>query len=387
MSALRPQPRPGVLDIDPYVPGKSAAPGVDRVFKLSSNETPLGPSPQALAAYRAVADHLQDYPDGAATALREAIGRAFGLDPNRIICGAGSDDLLNLLADAYLRDGDEAIYTTHGFLVYPIATLGSGAKPIVAAEKNYTADVDNILGKVTERTKVVFLANPNNPTGTYLPFDEVKRLHKGLPPHVLLVLDAAYAEYVRRNDYEAGIELVATSENVVMCRTFSKIYGLAALRLGWMYGPAHVVEAINRIRGPFNVNSAAIAAGVAAIGDTAHVETARLHNDKWLAWLTQEIRKLGLEVTPSIANFVLIHFPETKGKTAEEADAFLTKRGLILRRVKAYHLPNALRMTVGSEEANRLVVAALAEFLGKEFLGKELLGKKLLGKKLLGKKP
>ena len=366
MSALRPQPRPGVLDIDPYVPGKSTAPGVARVFKLSSNETPLGPSPKALAAYRAVADHLQDYPDGAATALREAIGRAFGLDPNRIVCGAGSDDLLNLLADAYLRDGDEAIHTTHGFLVYPIATLGSGAKPIVAPEKDHAADVDNILGKVTERTKVVFLANPNNPTGTYVPFDEVKRLQKGLPPHVLLVLDAAYAEYVRRNDYEAGIELVATSENVVMCRTFSKIYGLAAIRLGWMYGPAHVVEAINRIRGPFNVNSAAIAAGVAAIGDAAHVETARQHNDTWLAWLMQEIRKLGLEVTPSIANFVLIHFPEAKGKTAEEADALLTQRGLILRRVKAYHLPNALRMTVGSEEANRLVVAALGEFVGKK---------------------
>jgi histidinol-phosphate aminotransferase len=365
MSALRPQPRPGVLAIDPYVPGKSAAPGVARVFKLSSNETPLGPSPKAVAAYRAVADHLQDYPDGASTVLREAIGRAFGLDPNRIVCGAGSDDLLNLLADAYLHDGDEAIYTTHGFLVYPIATLGSGAKPIVAPEKNYTADVDAILGKVSERTKVVFLANPNNPTGTYVPFDEVKRLQKGLPPHVLLVLDAAYAEYVRRNDYEAGIELVATSENVVMCRTFSKIYGLAALRLGWMYGPAHVVDAINRIRGPFNVNSAAMAAGVAAIADTAHVETARAHNDKWLAWLTQEISKLGLEVTPSIANFVLIHFPEKKGKTAEDADAFLTKRGLILRRVKAYHLPNALRMTVGSEEANRLVVTALVEFLGK----------------------
>src|SRR5262245_25219845 len=366
MNADRPQPRPGVLDIDPYVPGKSSTPGVARIFKLSSNETPLGPSPKALAAYRAVADHLQDYPDGAATALREAIGRAFGLDPKRIVCGAGSDDLLNLIADAYLRDGDEAIHTAHGFLVYPIATLGSGAKPIVAPEKDHTADVDAILTKVSPRTKVVFLANPNNPTGTYLPFDEVKRLHKGLPSHVLLVLDAAYAEYVRRNDYAAGIELVATCENVVMCRTFSKIYGLAALRLGWLYGPAHVVDAINRIRGPFNVNSAAIAAGVAAIGDTAHVETARAHNEKWLAWLTEEIRRLGLVVTPSIANFVLIHFPRTKGKTAEDADAFLTKRGLILRQVKAYRLPNALRMSVGSEEANKLVVAALADFLGKQ---------------------
>jgi len=366
MSACkRPQPRPGVLAIDPYVPGKSAAPGAARVFKLSSNETPLGPSPKALAAYHAVGEHLQDYPDGAATALREAIGRAFGLDPDRIVCGAGSDDLLNLIADAYLADGDEAIHTTHSFLVYPIATLGSGAKPIAAAEKHYTADVDVMLAAVSERTKVVFLANPNNPTGTYLPFDEVKRLHRGLPPHVLLVLDAAYSEYVRRNDYEAGIELVATSENVVMCRTFSKIYGLAALRLGWLYGPARVVDAVNRIRGPFNVNSAAQAAGIAAIGDTAHVEAARAHNDKWLPWLTTEIRKLGLEVTPSIANFVLIHFADGKGRTAEDADAFLTRRGLILRRVKAYKLPNALRMTVGSEEANRLAVAVLSEFMGR----------------------
>src|SRR3954451_17589527 len=245
MTATRPQPRQGVLEIDAYVPGKSSAPGVDKIFKLSSNETPLGPSPKAIAAYNAVARHLEDYPDGSASDLREAIGRVFGLDPDRIVCGAGSDDLLNLLARAYLADGDEAIHTTHGFLVYPIATLGTGAKPVVAAEKNYTADVDAILAAVTPRTKIVFLANPNNPTGTYVPFDEVKRLHAGLPPDVVLVLDAAYAEYVRRNDYESGIELVATTDNTVMCRTFSKIHGLAALRLGWLYGPAHVVDALN----------------------------------------------------------------------------------------------------------------------------------------------
>jgi histidinol-phosphate aminotransferase len=364
MSASRPQPRPGVLAIEAYVPGKSSAPGVAKVYKLSSNETPLGPSPKALAAFRKVGEHLEDYPDGAASELREAIGRAFGLDPARIVCGAGSDDLLNLLARAYLADGDEAIHTTHGFLVYPIATLGTGAKPVVAAEKNYTADVDAILAAVTPKTKIVFLANPNNPTGTYVPFDEVKRLHRGLPAHVLLVLDAAYAEYVRRNDYESGIELVATSENVVMCRTFSKIHGLAALRLGWMYGPAHVVDAVNRIRGPFNVNTAAIAAGIAAIEDTAHQEHSREHNTRWLGWLTEEIGGLGLEVTPSAANFVLIHFPQTKGRTAQEADKFLTARGLILRQVSAYKLPHALRMSVGSEEANRLVVTALAEFLG-----------------------
>jgi histidinol-phosphate aminotransferase len=365
MTMNRPQPRPGVLDIAPYVPGKSTAPGVAKVFKLSSNETPLGPSANAIAAYRAAGEHLEDYPDGSAAALRDAIGAAFGLDPDRIVCGAGSDDLLNLLARAYLTDGDEGIYTKHGFVVYPIATMGTGAKAVAVPEKDFTADVNAILKAVTPKTKIVFLANPNNPTGTYVPFDEVKRLQKSLPAHVLLVLDAAYAEYVQRNDYESGIELVATTDNVVMTRTFSKIYGLASLRLGWMYGPAHVVDAINRIRGPFNVNGPAIAAGIAAIRDTAHVEKSRAHNTRWLAWLTEEIGKLGLPVTPSAANFVLIHFPETKGRTAKEADAFLTKRGLILRQVGVYKLPNALRMSVGTEEANRLVMQALKEFLGK----------------------
>jgi histidinol-phosphate aminotransferase len=369
MTTTRPQPRAGVLAIDAYVPGKSTAPGVAKVFKLSSNETPLGPSPKAIAAYQEAGKHLEEYPDGSASELREAIGRAFGLDPNRIVCGAGSDDLLNLIARAYLSDGDEAIHTTHGFLVYPIATLGTGATPVVAPEKEYTADVDAILKRVTPKTKVVFLANPNNPTGTYLPFDEIKRLHKGLPSNVLFVIDAAYSEYVQRNDYESGIELVATNDNVVMTRTFSKIHGLAAVRLGWMYGPAHVIDAINRIRGPFNVNAPAIAAGIAAIEDSAHQERSREHNSQWLAWLTDEIRKLGLKVTPSVANFILIHFPEAKGRTASEANTFLTKRGLVLRQVSAYKLPNALRMTVGSEEANKLVVKALAEFLGKS-LGK-----------------
>jgi len=364
MSVTRPKPRPGVLDIRAYVPGKSTAPSVAKVYKLSSNETPLGPSPRAIAAYKAWADHLEDYPDGSASDLRQAIGRAFGLDPDRIVCGAGSDDLLHLLAHAYLVDGDEAIHTTHGFLIYPIVTLSAGAKPVAAPEKDYTADVDAILGAVTKKTKIVFVANPNNPTGTCLSFDEVKRLHRGLPPDVLLVIDAAYADYVRRNDYEAGIELVATSENAVMCRTFSKIHGLAALRLGWMFAPAHVVDAINRIRGPFNVTGPAIAAGIAAIEDFEHQERAREHNTRWLDWLTREIGKLGLKVTPSVANFLLIHFPETKGRTAKDADAFLSARGLILRQTTAYKLPNALRMTVGGEEANRLVVAALKDFMG-----------------------
>jgi histidinol-phosphate aminotransferase len=364
MTATRPQPRPGVLDIAPYVPGKSKAPGVDKVIKLSSNESPLGPSPNAIAAYKDAAAHLEDYPDGAVAELRATIGRAFGLDPARILCGAGSDDLLNLLAHAYLRDGDEAIYSAHGFLMYPIYTLGHGGKPIAVPEKDYTTDVDAILAAVTERTRIVFIANPNNPTGTYVPFDGIKRLHQKLPSNVILVLDAAYAEYVQRNDYEAGIELVATSENVVMCRTFSKIHGLAAVRLGWMYGPAHIIDALDRVRNPFNVNTPAMKAGIAAIEDTAHVQASTQHNTRWLAWLTDEIGKLGLKVTPSVANFVLIHFPDTKGRTAVDADAFLMQRGLILRRVAGYGLPNALRMTVGTEEANRLVVKALADFLG-----------------------
>ncbi len=365
MTATRPQPRPGVLDIAPYVPGKSRAPGAARVIKLSSNESPLGPSPHAIEAYRAAAARLEDYPDGASTELREAIGRAFGLDPARIVCGAGSDEILGMLATAYLREGDEVIHTEHGFLMYPIYALSHGAKPIVVREKEYTADIDAILAAVTERTRIVFIANPNNPTGTYVPFDEIKRLHRRLPPNVILVLDAAYAEYVQRNNYEAGIEMVATCENVVMCRTYSKIHGLAAVRLGWLYGPAHIVDVLNRVRSPFNINTPAMKAGIAAIEDTAHIEKSVAHNARWLPWLTEEIGKLGLKVTPSVANFVLIHFPETKGRTAADADAFLMQRGLILRRVAGYGLPNALRMTVGTEEANRLVVKALEEFLAK----------------------
>jgi histidinol-phosphate aminotransferase len=357
-------PRPGVLDIAPYVPGKSSAPGVAKVFKLSANETPLGPSPQAIEAYKSCALNLEDYPDGSSRMLREAIGRSFGLDPDRIVCGAGSDEILNFLGHAYLGAGDEAIMTEHGFLVYPIATTANGAKCVVVPEKDFTANVDAILAAVTPRTRIVWIANPNNPTGTYIPFDEVKRLQRSLPPQVLLVIDAAYAEYVSRNDYEAGIELVATTENTVMCRTFSKIHGLASLRVGWMYAPAHIIDAINRIRGPFNVSTPAMLAAAASLADTAYTERSRAHNEQWRGWLTEEIGKLGLKVTPSVANFVLIHFPLDKGKTADDADAFLTKRGLVLRGLKNYKLPHALRLTVGTEEANRLVVAALRDLLG-----------------------
>ena len=365
MSAIptAPVPKPGILDIAPYVPGESTVPGGLKPIKLSSNETPLGPSAKAMAAYKAQADELERYPDGASTALRKAIAGVYGLDPARIVCGCGSDELLNLLAHAYLAPGDEAVFTEHGFLVYRIVTLGNGATPVVVKTRNYAVDVDAMLAALTPRTKIVFLDNPNNPTGTYIPFSEVRRLHAGMRRDTLLVLDSAYAEYVRRNDYESGIELVATSENVVMTRTFSKIYGLAALRLGWAYCPAAIADVLNRIRGPFNVTAPAIAAGIAAIEDKGHVEASLAHNDQWLPWTAAEIAGLGLEVTPSVGNFVLIHFPGTQGRTAAAADAFLTSRGLILRRMDAYGLPGALRLTIGDEAANKAVAAALANFM------------------------
>lgn len=361
-STLRPQPKPGVLDIAAYVPGKSSAKGV-KIFKLSSNESPLGASPLAVEAYRNASGGLELYPDGSAKALREAIAARYGLKPENIVCGAGSDELLQLLAHAYLSSGDEAIYSQYGFLVYPIVIQANGAVARVAPEKDMVADVDAILGLVTARTRMVFLANPNNPTGTYLPFSEVKRLHAGLPKTVLLVLDAAYAEYVRRNDYESGVELVSTFENVVMTRTFSKIHGLAGLRLGWVYCPLHVADALNRIRGPFNVGVPAIAAGQAAIADQGFVEKAVAHNDLWLEWLTKELTSLGLRVTPSAGNFLLLHFPAETVRNAAAADRFLLEHGFILRRMESYGLPQALRLSVGSEEANKNLVDALRTFL------------------------
>ncbi|MDB5570809.1 MAG: histidinol-phosphate aminotransferase [Hyphomicrobiales bacterium] len=359
----RPVPRAGILDIEAYVPGKSSAKGGGKIYKLSSNETPLGPPPSSIEAFHASAASLDVYPDGSVRALREAIGARFGLDAARIICGNGSDDILHLLAAAYIGAGDEGILTVHGFQIYKIAILAAGGTPVIVPEIDYTASVEEILAHVTARTKIVFIANPNNPTGTYLPFEEVKRLHSALPRNVLLVLDAAYAEYVRRNDYSAGIELVSTSENVVMTRTFSKIFGLASLRVGWAYAPAHVCDALHRIRGPFNVSGPAMAAAIAAIRDNAHVETSAAHNDRWLNWLTEQVSALGLEVTPSVANFILVHFPDVPGRSAADAEEFLGQRGVIIRGVGSYNLPSAIRITIGSEEATRAVAAALKDFV------------------------
>lgn len=363
MVTTAPIARPGILDIEAYVPGESKTLGSVEPAKLSSNETPLGPSPAAIAAFQSSAASLERYPDGQATALRRAIAARYGLDAGRIVCGSGSDELLGLLARAYLGPGDEAIYTEHGFLVYRIAILTNGATPVIAPERGLKTDVDEILARVTDRTRVVFMANPNNPTGTYIPIDEVRRLRAGLRPDILLVLDAAYAEYVSRNDYEAGVELVATTTNTVMTRTFSKIHGLAALRVGWAYCPENVADVLNRIRGPFNMSAPAIAAGAAAIADIAHMEHAKSHNDEWLPRVVNDLERLGLKVTPSVTNFVLFHFPEGSKKTAAGADEHLKSKGVILRRVGAYGFPNALRMTIGSEADNTRAIAALAEYL------------------------
>jgi histidinol-phosphate aminotransferase len=364
MTALGLQPRPGILEIEAYVPGESKVPGGITPAKLSSNETPLGASPKAIDAFRATAAELERYPDGQATRLRQAIARRYGLDAGRIVCGAGSDEILGLLARGYLGPGDEAIYTEHGFLVYRIAILTNGATPVVAPERDLHTDVDAILARVTAKTKVVFIANPNNPTGTYIPIGEVRRLRQCLPDRVLLVLDAAYAEYVGRNDYEAGLELVATTANTVMTRTFSKIHGLAALRIGWAYCPAAVADVLNRIRGPFNLSAPAIAAGAAAMDDAAHMDAAKLHNDEWLPWVSSELRTLGLAVTPSVANFVLFEFPAGKTATAQGADEYLKSRGVIVRKVGAYGFPNSLRMTIGSGEDNKRAIAALKDYIG-----------------------
>ena len=355
-----PVPRPGILDIAPYIGGEAAG-----TIRLASNEGALGPSPKAVEAYKRLAGEIHRYPDGGSTELRKALGARFGLDAGRIVCGAGSDELIGLLVRAYAGPGDEVLYSQHGFLMYPIAAKSVGATPVTAPETDLTASVDALLARVTPRTKIVFVANPNNPTGTFLTADELARLHAGLPATTLLVIDAAYAEYVTRNDYSAGVELVETFTNVVMLRTFSKIFALGALRLGWGYCPAGVADVLNRVRGPFNVSAAAQAAGVAALEDVEFMERSRAHNEQWREWFSAEVRGLGLTVHPSIGNFVLVDFKgAASGKDdAEKARLFLKDRGILVRQMPSYGLPTCLRVTIGREDEMRTVVAMLKEFL------------------------
>ena len=358
-----PQPRPGILDIEPYVPGKSTVGGRAIAMKLSANESALGPSPKATAAYEGAAGDLYRYPDGNSTSLRAALANRHGLDADCIVCGAGSDELLYNLARAYAGPGDEVLYSEHGFNVYPIAALCVGASPVTALETNLTVDVDALLARVSDKTKIVFIANPNNPTGSYISAEEMARLRRGLPAVTLLVIDSAYAEYVTRNDYSPGIDLVDAGENTVMTRTFSKIYGLAALRIGWAYCPSTIADVLNRVRGPFNLSTAAQAAGEAALGDIGHIAASRDHNSVWLPWLSDRLEALGLTVLPSAANFILVRFPRDQGRDAPSAMTYFAENGVVPRETGGYGLPDCLRITIGREDEVRAAAKIAADFM------------------------
>lgn len=360
-----PTPQPGILDISPYQGGESAIEGVSRVIKLSSNEGALGASPKAQAAYAAVAADLHRYPDGGSTDLRAAIAKRWGVAASKVVCGSGSDELIGLLIKAYCGQGDQIVQSAHGFLMYAIYAKGVGATPVLAPETDLTHNVDALLAAVTDKTRIVFVANPNNPTGTYISADELARLRRGLREDILLVIDAAYAEYVDRNDYSAGQDLVESTPNTVMLRTFSKIFGLGGCRVGWAYCPDAVADVLNRLRSPFNVAAPSQAAAAAAVADAEFTALAKQHNDYWLGWMHDELAKLGLDYTDSVGNFALVRFP-TEGKTATAADAFLRSRGLIIRRVAGYGLPDWLRITIGTAEENQLIIAALTEFMTRQ---------------------
>jgi len=364
-AASSPAPKPWVAAIAPYVPGRSTTDDGRRVAKLSSNENPLGTSPAARAAFLDAAEHLERYPDAGATSLREAIGAAHGLDPARIIYGTGSDEILHLAAGAYAGPGDEIIHVRYGFAVYEIATRRVGAVPVIAPDRDHATDVDAILACVTPRTRVVFVANPNNPTGTFVPRAEIARLHAGLPADVLLVLDQAYAEYLAPEDDDGGLALAAETANVLVTRTFSKIHGLAAERIGWGYAVAPIIDALHRIRAPFNVTSAGQAAAIAAVGDTGFVDATRDHNRRWRDWFGEQIAALGnagLRAVPSEANFVLVLFEGAL--TAEAAYRGLMEAGYIVRWLPGQGLRDGLRISIGTEEEVRGVVTALRDLAG-----------------------
>jgi histidinol-phosphate aminotransferase len=357
--------RPGILDIAAYVPGEADLPGGGPIYKMSSNESPLGISPAAKAAYLAMAGELHRYPDGAALALRQAIAAAIDADPEQIVCGAGSDELLQLITRAYAGIGDEVLYSRHGFLVYPLAAQSVGAKPVAAPERALKTDVDALLAHVTPRTRICFVAEPNNPTGSYVGAAELQRLRDGLPENVLLVVDSAYAEYVDRADYADGADLVKRHDNVVMTRTFSKIHGMAALRLGWAFCPPAVADALNRIRGPFNTPAPAQAAGVVAIADRAHAAKAKAHNDHWLPWFAARVNEIGLKPHPSVGNFLLVQFPQEPKLSADAANEFLKSRRILPRKMGAYGLGDCLRITIAEEPALQACAQALADFVNR----------------------
>jgi histidinol-phosphate aminotransferase len=362
----KPTPKAGILNISPYVGGKAKAAGFAEPIKLSSNENVLGCSPKAAAAYAAAADQLHMYPDGRADRLRAAIAAKFDLEPERLVFGCGSDELFSLVCQTYCEPGDNIVQGQYGFLAYRIAGAGAQAEVRFAPEPELKLDVDQLLAQVDARTKVVFVANPSNPTGTWNSRSEIERLHAGLPAHTILVLDGAYAEFANSPDYTDGLDLAREAENILVTRTFSKAYGLAALRVGWGYGPQAIADAIDRIRPPFNVNIPAQAAAIAALDDDDFIARSKDLVETWRPWLAQQLGGLGLETIPSEGNFLLTLFPQTPGRTAAEAEAFLATRGVLVRAVAGYGIPHGLRITVGREGDNRALVAGLDAFMAGE---------------------
>jgi histidinol-phosphate aminotransferase len=361
----RPEPKAGILDIEPYKPGKSKIAGFDNPAKLSSNENILGCSDKAREAFAAASLELNMYPDGRATALRAAIAGHYGLEPERLAFGCGTDEIFALICQVFLEPGDNIVMGEHGFSTYAIQARACQAEVRMAKETNYRIDVDEMLKAVDERTRLVFVANPANPTGTYIVGEEVRRLHAGLASNVVLVLDGAYAEFAVDPAFDDGLELAREARNVIVTHTFSKLHGLAALRVGWAYCPEHIAGAIDRIRLAFNTSIPAQAAAIAALADTEFQDRSREHVERWRPWLAQQLGGLGLEVAPSAANFLLVGFPKTPGKTAAEASDWLEQHGLIVRGVSSYGLPDHLRITIGLEEHNRALVEALATFFAR----------------------
>jgi histidinol-phosphate aminotransferase len=358
-----PSPRPGILDIAPYTPGKATVPGIAKPIKLSANENMLGASPLAKEAFKAAAEDMSLYPDGRGGALRDALTAHYRIEPERIILGCGTDEIFAMLSQAYLSAGDNIVQGEYGFGAYAIAARANEAEVRFAPERDYRIDVDAMLDLVDERTRLMFIANPANPTGTFLPASEIERLHAALPPEVILVLDGAYAEYCLDPTFSDGLDLARAAPNLVVTHTFSKLHGLASLRIGWAYAPLSVAEAVERIRLPFNTSIAGQAAAIAALGDTEFQARAVELTETWRPWLIQQLGGLGLETTRASANFVLAGFPTTPGRTAPEAEAFLASRGLLVRGVGGYGLTNHIRITIGLEAHNRAVIDALADFL------------------------
>ena len=360
----RPEPKPGILDITPYKPGKSQIEGVANPVKLSSNENILGFSDKARAAYAAAVDRMNLYPDGRADALRHAVAGYFRIEPERLAFGDGTDEVLHMLCQVFLEPGDNIVMGRYGFGAYAIGARACQGEVRLADEPNLRLTADELLKQVDGRTRLVFITQPGNPTGTFMSKDELQALHDGLPPDVALVIDGAYAEFADDPSFDDGFDMARGAENIVVTRTFSKIYGLASLRVGWAYCPAHIADAVDRIRPPFNTSIAAQDAAIAALNDEDFKQRSVEHVSRWRPWLEQQLGGLGLDITPSQANFVLVGFPQSPGRTAPEAEAFLARRGLIVRGVANYGLPDHLRITIGLEEHNRALVDALSDFLG-----------------------